>query len=619
MNALRQTVSRILGHPGTIIVALLVLWFWPASADRSTVQLLSFVMLNILLAQSINLLTGVAGQISLGHAGFFAIGAYGSALLVKSAGAPVIAAIFGGTVITAVVGWLLAVPAGRVKEFYLAMMTSGFGLLCFEIIKEWNDVTGGVMGLSGIASPTLKSLTILGMKIDGVDYFRILLVAAAIVLWLLRNFIQSHHGRAFFAIQASEIAAGSIGIDQARTKRRAYSISAAIAGLAGAFYAHLVGYLGPDSFTIMRSVEVLVMAVVGGIGTIIGPILGAVLFTYLPSKLQAFAAYQFMVYGLILMVVFLMFRKGFAGAIAEPARFIPSRALRAVGPIAAGVPARVDVPAAQTAQPSAATAGHQTDTAPLLEVRDLVRRFAGLVAVDGVSLALHPGRITALIGPNGSGKSTLVNVASGIYTPTAGQVIFRGKEIGGQANHAIAAQGVIRTFQDPRLVPSFTVRENVLLGAHLRYRSSMIASALRLPGVMKEEQAHLLRATQVMEVAGLSGVADQLLESLPYGYRRLTEVARAMMADPDVLMLDEPAAGLSEGELGRLAEVIRYIKSQGKSVLLIEHHMDFVNDIVDDVVVLDSGRVIYRGDMSGMRRDPAVIEAYLGIQQVAHD
>ena len=619
MNALRQTVSRILGHPGTIIVALLVLWFWPASADRSTVQLLSFVMLNILLAQSINLLTGVAGQISLGHAGFFAIGAYGSALLVKSAGAPVIAAIFGGTVITAVVGWLLAVPAGRVKEFYLAMMTSGFGLLCFEIIKEWNDVTGGVMGLSGIASPTLKSLTILGMKIDGVDYFRILLVAAAIVLWLLRNFIQSHHGRAFFAIQASEIAAGSIGIDQARTKRRAYSISAAIAGLAGAFYAHLVGYLGPDSFTIMRSVEVLVMAVVGGIGTIIGPILGAVLFTYLPSKLQAFAAYQFMVYGLILMVVFLLFRKGFAGAIAEPARFIPSRALRAVGPIAAGVPARVDVPAAQTAQPSAATAGHQTDTAPLLEVRDLVRRFAGLVAVDGVSLALHPGRITALIGPNGSGKSTLVNVASGIYTPTAGQVIFRGKEIGGQANHAIAAQGVIRTFQDPRLVPSFTVRENVLLGAHLRYRSSMIASALRLPGVMKEEQAHLLRATQVMEVAGLSGVADQLLESLPYGYRRLTEVARAMMADPDVLMLDEPAAGLSEGELGRLAEVIRYIKSQGKSVLLIEHHMDFVNDIVDDVVVLDSGRVIYRGDMSGMRRDPAVIEAYLGIQQVAHD
>jgi branched-chain amino acid transport system permease protein len=252
---------------------------------------------------------------------------------------------------------------------------------------------------------------------------------------------------------------------------------------------------------------------------------------------------------------------------------------------------------------------------PIFEVRDLGRRFAGLVALDSVSLTLRPGRITALIGPNGSGKSTLVNVASGIYTPSNGQVLFRGQEIGGKPNHEIAGMGVVRTFQDPRLVPSFTVRENVLLGAHLRYRSSMLASALRTPGVLHEERTMLARAAEVIDVAGLSEVADQLLESLPYGYRRLTEVARAVMAEPAVLMLDEPAAGLSEGELGQLAGVIRYIKAQHKPVLLIEHHMDFVNDIVDDVVVLDSGRVIYRGDMQGMRRDPAVIEAYLGIQQ----
>jgi branched-chain amino acid transport system permease protein len=574
--------------------------------------LLSFVMLNILLAQSINLLTGIAGQISLGHAGFFAIGAYGSALMVKSLGFPVVAAIVAGTLITTLVGWLLAVPAGRVKEFYLAMMTSGFGLLCFEIAKEWNNVTGGVMGLSGIPSPTLKSLNILGFDIDGVNYFRVLLVVTAVVLWLLRNFVQSHHGRAFFAIHTSEIAAGSIGIAQGRTKRRAYAISAALAGLAGAFYAHLVGYLGPDSFNIMRSVEVLVMAVVGGIGTIIGPILGAVMFTYLPEKLQAFAAYQFMVYGLILMVMFLLFRKGIAGAIAEPARFIAPRALQGMG-----TPGGSGTVASGLASTSGASRADSTGepATPVFEVRDLGRRFAGLVALDSVSLALRPGRITALIGPNGSGKSTLVNVASGIYTPSNGQVLFEGQDIGGKPNHEIAGLGVVRTFQDPRLVPSFTVRENVLLGAHLRYKSSMLASALRLPGVLKEEQAMLARAAEVMEVAGLTAVADQLLESLPYGYRRLTEVARAVMAEPAVLMLDEPAAGLSEGELGQLASVIRYIKGQHKPVLLIEHHMDFVHDIVDDVVVLDSGRVIYRGDMQGMRRDPAVIEAYLGIQQ----
>jgi branched-chain amino acid transport system permease protein len=436
-----------------------------------------------------------------------------------------------------------------------------------------------------------------------------------VVLWLLRNFVQSMHGRAFFAIQASEIAAGSIGIQPGVTKRRAYAISTAIAGLAGAFYAHLVGYLGPDSFTIQRSVEVLVMAIVGGIGTIVGPILGAMLFSWLPEKLQAFAAWQFMVYGLILMGVFLLFRKGFAGAIAEPARFVPARALRdvlAAGGAGGALPAAGAAPA-DVATAASAPAG-DPDAAPIVEVRELTKRFAGLVALDGVSLALRPGRITALIGPNGSGKSTLVNVVSGIYTPSAGQVTLRGRDIGGRSNPEVAAAGLVRTFQDPRLVPSFTVRENVMLGAHLKHRGSMLAAALRTPAMMREERETIARAGEIMAIAGLAAVADQLLESLPYGYRRLTEVARALMADPEVLMLDEPAAGLSEGELGRLAEVIRWVRGRGKAVLLIEHHMDFVADLVDDVVVLDSGRVIYRGDMQGMRRDTAVIEAYLGVQ-----
>ena len=615
MNALRRQVSLVLGHPALSIAVLLALWFVPASADRATVQLLSFVMINILLAQSINLLTGIAGQISLGHAGFFAIGAYGSAVLTKSAGVPVILAMPCAVALAALAGWLLAIPAGRVKEFYLAMMTAGFGLLTYEILKEWTDVTGGVMGLSAVPSPTLKNLVVLGVRLEALDYFRVLLVATAVVLWLLRNFVQSMHGRAFFAIQASEIAAGSIGIQPGVTKRRAYAISTAIAGLAGAFYAHLVGYLGPDSFTIQRSVEVLVMAIVGGIGTIVGPILGAMLFSWLPEKLQAFAAWQFMVYGLILMGVFLLFRKGFAGAIAEPARFVPARALRdvlAAGGAGGALPAAGAAPA-DVATAASAPAG-DPDAAPIVEVRELTKRFAGLVALDGVSLALRPGRITALIGPNGSGKSTLVNVVSGIYTPSAGQVTLRGRDIGGRSNPEVAAAGLVRTFQDPRLVPSFTVRENVMLGAHLKHRGSMLAAALRTPAMMREERETIARAGEIMAIAGLAAVADQLLESLPYGYRRLTEVARALMADPEVLMLDEPAAGLSEGELGRLAEVIRWVRGRGKAVLLIEHHMDFVADLVDDVVVLDSGRVIYRGDMQGMRRDTAVIEAYLGVQ-----
>jgi branched-chain amino acid transport system permease protein len=614
MSGFRHTVSRILAHPALSVAVIAGLWFAPAFVERGTVQLLSFVMLNVLLAQSINLLTGVAGQISLGHAGFFAIGAYGSALLAKTWGVPFFAAVAAGCALAALAGWLLAIPAGRVKEFYLAMMTAGFGLLCYEIIKEW-DLTGGVLGLSAIPSPTLKSLTILGVQIDASNYFRGLLLVTAVTLWLIRNFVQSHHGRALFAIHTSEVAAGSIGIAAGNTKRQAYAISTAIAGLAGALYAHLVGYLGPDSFTIMRSTEVLVMAIVGGMGTIIGPVLGATLFTFLPEKLQAFSAYQFMVYGLILMVMFLLFRRGIAGAIALPPRFIPPRAL-AQGNIGQAPKARAENVAGDHSEGARDSA--PPDTPPILEAKDLSRHFAGLVALDSVSIALRPGRITALIGPNGSGKSTLVNVVSGIYTPTSGNVRLRGEDIGGQPSHSVAKRGLIRTFQDPRLVPSFTVRENVLLGAHLHYRASMLASALRLASVIAEEKAMLDRAAGLIAVAGLESVADQVLESLPYGYRRLTEVVRALMAEPQVLMLDEPAAGLSEAELGSLAGLIRYAKDQGKAVLLIEHHMDFVNDIVDDVVVLDSGHEIYRGDMQGMRRNPAVIEAYLGVQ-TSHD
>jgi branched-chain amino acid transport system permease protein len=253
-----------------------------------------------------------------------------------------------------------------------------------------------------------------------------------------------------------------------------------------------------------------------------------------------------------------------------------------------------------------------------LVVSGVTMRFGGLTAVDDVSLELHPGRITALIGPNGSGKSTLVNVITGIYQPTVGTVRFSGTTITGLQDHSIAAAGLMRTFQDPRLVPRFTVRENLLLGAHRRFRSSGIGVALNLPAAIREEAGFLADVDALLKMAGLTDVADQPLESLPYGYRRLVEVGRALVAEPRAILLDEPAAGLSEVEMTVLARVIRAMKEAGLMVLLIEHHMDFVAELVDDVVVLDSGQVIYHGDLPGMRRDSAVISAYLGVTDEAH-
>jgi branched-chain amino acid transport system permease protein len=597
MQRLRDILGRLLDPRAA---ALLALGFGVAAGfvSESTAQIWSFVLINVLIAQSINVLTGVAGQISLGHAAFLGIGAYASALLAKQFGLPLPLTLLAATAFGAFAGWLLSFAVGRVREFYLAMMTLGFGMIVFEILREWTAVTGGVGGLSGVPSPALKTLTLFGVALGPVGYFRILLAATALVIWLLHNLLTSPFGRAFFAIHASEVAAGSIGVPRAQTKREAYLLSAAITGLAGGFYAHLIGYLGPDSFGLTRSVEALVMAVVGGLGTLAGPVLGAVVFTYLPERLQFFADWQFMIYGLILLLSFIVLPNGLAGTLLPRPAYVKRGLLREA--------------AARRGSPPAAAPAAAAGDAPVLQAQDIALAFGGLRALDGVSLELKPGRITALVGPNGSGKSTLISVITGLYRPAAGRVRFDGRDVTGARDHQMARLGVLRTFQDPRLVPGFTVRENVMLGLTRLYRQGRIAAALNLRSARDEELAMLAAVEDALALTGLTLNADSPVRDLPYGDQRMTEVARAAVAGTRVVLLDEPAAGLSEGELLRLAEVIRTLKRRGAAIVLVEHHMSFLNELVDDVVVLDSGRRIYHGDMAGMYRDPAVVAAYLG-------
>jgi len=453
------------------------------------------------------------------------------------------------------------------------------------------------MGLPGVPSAALKTLRVAGLPLDAAGYFQFVLAITVLVLLGLRNLTQGRLGRAFSALAASEVAAGSIGISAGRTRRQAYALSGALAGLAGGLYAFLVGYLGPDSFNLSRSIEVLVMAVVGGLGSVAGQVISVVVFTFLPERLQIFAEYQFIVYGLILTFSLLVLPKGIGGLLFTPPRFIRPSALRA----ASG--------------PGGGAAGPAPGLP--LSVAGVTLRFGGLVALDNVSIELRPGRITALVGPNGSGKSTLVNVITGLHRPASGSVRLGGADITGLPAHAVAAARVVRTFQDPRLVPHFTVRENLLLGAHRLLRHGVLSALLRLPAATREEAEQLRAAQTALTLCGLVPVADRPIDTLPYGTRRMAELGRALLARPGVLLLDEPAAGVSEAEMERLAQVIRDMRDMGIAVLLIDHHMDFLSDLADDVVVLDSGRVIFRGDMAGMRADPAVIAAYLGEDAVA--
>lgn len=596
MNRFKQTIA-LATHPAAVAVGVFVLLLVAGSVSSATVQIWTFVLVNILLAQAINVLTGIAGQISLGHAAFLGLGAYGSALLMTRLGLPLPLSLLGATLLSAAAGWLLSFAAGRVREFYLAMMTLGFGLIFFEVLREWNSVTGGMTGLSGVPSPALKSLTVFGWQLDAVDYFRIVLVVTAAVTWLLHNLLSSPYGRAYFAIHASEVAAGSIGIPRVDTKREAYVVSAALAGLAGGFYAHLVGYLGPDGFSLNRSVEALVMAVVGGLGALSGPVLGAIVFTYLPEKLQVFAEWQFVVYGLILTLSFILLPSGLSGLLLPRRSYVRGAAL-----------AR----AARAPRPATAPPQESEAEVPTLRADVICKSFQGLRALDGVSLEISGGRIVGLVGPNGSGKSTLVNVISGVYRPDGGTVHFDGADITGAPDHQVAQRGVLRTFQDPRLVTSFTVRENVLLGLHRRYRQGHLAAMLATPGAVQEDVEMLREVDAALRLTGLEAQADATVRNLPYGDQRMTELARVLVAGARVVMLDEPAAGLSEVELERLGTVLRELKARGIAVVLIEHHMEFLDDLVDDVVVLDAGRCIYRGPIQGMYRDPGVVAAYLG-------
>jgi branched-chain amino acid transport system permease protein len=590
-----------------VVVALFIVPGW---LRPGTVQLLTFILVAIVLAQSINVLTGLAGEISLGHAGLFGTGAYVSGVLAKGGMVDPLSAIALGALGAGAVGLMLSYPAGRVREVYLAMMTLGFGMVFYELIREWQDVTGGVMGLSGVPSVVLRNLTLFGVRVDAGNYLRFVLVVTLVLLLILRNVSQSRLGRAMVAVQANAVAAASLGISPAATKRLAYGISGAVAGLAGALYAHLVGYLGPDSFGLGRSIEVLVISIVGGLGSIAGQVLSAIAFTILPERLQAFAEYQFIVYGLILACTLVVMPKGIAGLLLPAPRFIRAGSRRrAEVAAAAGGPAGGDTPWHRDRAAQAPAA---------LRVEGVVVRFGGLVAIDDVSLEIPAGRITGLIGPNGSGKSTLVNVISGVVRCTSGSVRFGPRVISGLRDVQIARLGLIRTFQDPRLVPSFTVRENLLLGRTRLWRHSGMAAALGLPSASDDEAAALRAADIVLQQAGLTDVADRAVETLPYGSMRLAELGRAIMACPDALLLDEPAAGLSEPEVARLSEIIRWLRSSGVTILLIDHHMDFIAGLVDGVFVLDSGRVIFSGAVADMRKDAGVVTAYLGSEELAH-
>jgi branched-chain amino acid transport system permease protein len=646
MDVAERTAGRVYAPPrlprpvmlsGSVVVVA-VMAFLPdiiPSGDMRAVNITGIFCLTIV---GLDLLSGIAGQVSLGQAGFMAIGGYMTAVLTTHYQVPTLLALLagcGGSVLAAVV---LGLVCGRLRGMYLAITTLAFGIL-IEGLANGLSITGGPSGIGGIPPLTVGSFQ---FNTDN-SFFYLIWIVVGVALVLSVNLVRSNRGRILRAMHGDQVGARSLGLRVTRAKVVVFAISACMASIAGSLYADYFRYLSPDQVGSAESLQLITMLVIGGMGTLFGPLIGVALLTYLPIAFQPLANYSMLVTGLLLVAFLRYLPAGLWGGFLE----IVTRGLArwprhgqsatpAVTTATAGAAASEsppgETPAARAAGPAPPATGEPAPAQPgpdatvlagtvpaVLTLQGVSKSFGGVAAVRDVTFEVPAGSLTALIGPNGAGKSTLFNLITNLYQPDSGEVRLHGRPLGRLAPERITALGLFRTFQTARVFPQLSVLDNVLVGAYRLGRAGYLAQALRLPHSLREERVLEARARRLLDIIGLADRADERAAVLPLAAQKYLELARSLMSEPSVVLYDEPGAGMNDAETEELGAILRAIRDTGHTVLVVEHNMSLVMGVSDQVVVMDAGRVIAAGPPQAVRSDPEVIRAYFGTAEANAD
>jgi ABC-type branched-subunit amino acid transport system ATPase component/ABC-type branched-subunit amino acid transport system permease subunit len=592
---LRPSRANALGSGSTIgalpfLVLLLVGVLFPLFGGGYWGVIATRACVYWVLVSGLNLVVGFAGQIAIGWVALLTLGAYTTSILtagnVMPAFPPYLALAI-AAVVGAVFGLIIGLPALRLRTFYFAITTLGFATIVTQVALAWQSVTGGGVGVPGPIFPEPFSSQ------WGFYYFCFGL--AAICTWMTANVAASRFGRALTAIRDAEVAAEASGISKPALLRTVFLFSGTVAAVAGGLFAALQSYITPDAFTLDLSILFFIAILIGGRGSILGPLLGTILLTVLPEFAAPLVAWSTFLYAVLLLVIVL----AIPGGIAEILDFKNRRPLesdRAIIP-------RPDLLARLLGAPANAGA---------LTLEQVALSFGGVHAIEDLDLEIRPGQVHGLIGPNGSGKTTTLNVISGYYAQQRGAVRLNGAALPVFDRPQRAHMRIARTFQTPRIVGSASVLQNVMIGGTIDGKGTFVESLLSLPRHRRDEVMLRDTATLALAAVGLERLAPVRADRLQHSELRFTEIARALMLRPAFLLLDEPAAGLSAEEIGRLAALLLAISQAGTGVLLVEHHADLIFDICHHVTVLNLGKMLAAGTPAEIRSHREVVNAYLG-------